>query len=623
MPMLPTFLTLFIAGLLTILLPCILPLLPIVLGVSVSGRHPLRPLATIGGMLTSFVLFTMLLLTILSEFVLLADLIRVSTYYILLLFGAGFLTEKRPLQFLISILGGFFYLPWGAIAVLIAAIIGVIAMELGGRIASRLQQIGSDVQGKARNAFGGESLLTAFIIGLTLGLIWVPCAGPALGFAFTLVREHPGLEAAALLGSYGLGTAIPLLLVGYGGQYATHSVRALSRFSGTIKRVAGLLLILSAVGLQFRTFEKLQIFLLEHTNFGDLGTRLEERFVPSDMFDAILNPNPNPLAPRSSERSEVGNPSPMPLPRLIRAPEFQKLGPWHNAEPFTLADIKGKVVLVDFWTYSCINCIRTLPYIQGYWEKFGALKKANGESAFVLLGVHSPEFVFEKSEENVADAIKRHGLTYPTAQDNLFGTWRAFANRYWPAKYLIDAEGYIRYTHFGEGGYEETESAIASLLQEIGVEGSKEGKESIEGTGRRNLTPETYLGERSWPALGNGSLVPTDEETLYKAPEALELHKYYLVGEWQMIDRERQVLLSAEGEIRMKFLGGEINLVLGLEEGTKNIEAEVEVDGELVKEILIDKDDLFHLFTGEYGEHELILRIHGKGVAGYAFTFGS
>ena len=145
-----------------------------------------------------------------------------------------------------------------------------------------------------------------------------------------------------------------------------------------------------------------------------------------------------------------------PLPTLTRAPELAGLGPWHNSQPFTLESLRGKVVLVDFWTYSCINCIRTLPYIQGYWTKF----KDTGK--FVLIGVHSPEFAFEKLERNVSAAIARHGLTYPIAQDNDFKTWNAFANRYWPAKYLIDADGYIRYTHFGEGGYEETDAAIQS-----------------------------------------------------------------------------------------------------------------------------------------------------------------
>lgn len=622
--MLSTAFTLFLAGLLTILLPCILPLLPIVLGMSVSGRHPLRPLVTVAGMVLSFVAFTLIFLTVLNRFVLLAEVIRVSTHFALLLFGAGFLTDKRSLQYLIAIVGGFFYLPWGAAAVAASILLGIVALELGGKIASRIQQLGATVQGEARSTFGGESLLTAFFVGLTLGFVWVPCAGPALAFALTLIREEPGTYSAFLLASYAFGAAIPLLLIGYGGQYAIHTVRSLSKFTPFIKRLAGVFLILTGVGLQFRFFETVQLWLLDRTPLGAWEAALQERWVPMDAFDAILG---------EQSRSQTPSVRLPALPRQIRAPEFTGLGPWHNlpagrqgAEPFTLESLRGKVVLVDFWTYSCINCIRTLPHIQGYWEKFK-------DKPFVLLGVHTPEFAFEKLEKNVADAIKRHGLTYPIAQDNDFGTWRAFANRYWPAKYLIDAEGYIRYTHFGEGSYEETDLAIQSLLAEIGA--NVERTEVTNGTeeedarqGRRELTPETYLGERSWPALGNGARLPTEEVVQYEAPEELALHKYYLVGEWQMRDRERQILLSDEGEIRMKFLGGEMNLVLGVEENgvmlspTKHM-ADIEIDGEHVKSIEINMNDLFNLFTGEYGEHEMILRIHGAGVAGYAFTFGS
>ena len=631
--MLATAFTLFLAGLLTIFLPCILPLLPIVLGLSVSGRHPLRPLVTVSGMVLSFVAFTMIFLTILNTFVLLAELIRVSTHYALLLFGAGFLTDRRSLHYLIAIGGGFFYLAWGAAAVLLAALFGIVALELGGIIASKIQQIGANVQNEARGKFGNESLLTAFIIGLTLGLVWVPCAGPALAFALTVIREEPGVYSAFLLSSYAVGTAIPLLLVGYGGQYAVHTVHSLAKYTNFVKRIAGVLLMLTAIGLQYRFFESAQLWLLEHTPLGAWEARLEERFVPLDAIDAILGDQSRTPPP------SVRTPD---LPKLARAPEFQGLGPWHNlpagrqgSEPFTLESLRGKVVLVDFWTYSCINCIRTLPHMQRLWEKYGLgtlaphrTTEGSSGAGFVLLGVHTPEFAFEKLESNVKDAIRRHGLTYPIAQDNDYGTWRAFANRYWPAKYLIDAEGYIRYTHFGEGAYEETDEAIESLLSEMGVDMSgHEGSERSEGNEavdrRRDLTPETYLGERSWPALGNGARSPTDEVVIYEAPEELALHKYYLVGEWQLRDRERQVLLSSEGEIRMKFLGAEMNLVLGLEEGAKSIEADVEVDGEQSKTITIDKNDLFNLFTGEYGEHEMILRIHGAGVAGYAFTFGS
>ncbi|OGJ56402.1 hypothetical protein A2706_04210 [Candidatus Peribacteria bacterium RIFCSPHIGHO2_01_FULL_51_35] len=600
------FLTLFVAGLLTILLPCILPLIPIVLGVSIADKNPWRPLATILGMLVSFVGFTFLLFVVLSQFVTLADYIRVTTYYILFLFGLGFVTQNRYAQLIGAILGAvFFYDGW--IAILIAQTFGAIAMELGGKIATKIQQFGTNVQQKAVGEFGSDTPVTAFIIGLTLGLVWVPCAGPALGFAFTLVREEPGLRAAAALASYGLGTALPLLLVGYGGQAAVHSVRALAKYTGLVKQIAGGLLILTSLGLQSRFFEQAQIWLLENTNFGDLGTRIEERLFERDMYDAI--------------EEEMGdNADTMKLPKLTRAPEFAGLGPWHNADPFTLASLKGKVVLVDFWTYSCINCIRTLPYIQGYWDKFKDTDK------FVLIGVHAPEFVFEKSEKNVADAIERHKLTYPVAQDNDFKTWRAFANRYWPAKYLIDAEGYIRYTHFGEGDYEETDAAIAILLEEIGVtvketDETKETKDA-EVKGRKEVTPETYLGSRSWPALGNAVGNPTDESVTYTAPDSLALHKYYLEGVWNLVDEERQVLESDTGAIRMKFKAGEINLVLGMDNPAVTPRVAITVDGKKTKEFDVDHHDLYQLFKGEYGEHEITIAIQGKGLAGYAFTFG-
>jgi len=593
------FITLFLAGLLTILLPCILPLIPIVLGVSIAGRSTWRPFLTIVGMLVSFIGFTFLLLVVLDQFVELADYIRLATYYILLLFGLAFLIHHRPVQFLGAILGSAFFLSKGWIAVISGAVFGIIAFELGGRIATRIQQFGANVQQKTREEFGQDSPLTSFIIGLTLGFVWVPCAGPALGFVFTLVRDEPGLRALFALASYGLGTAVPLLLIGYGGQAAVHSVRAMSRYTGMIKQASGVLLILTAIALQFHLFEKAQIWLLEHTNFGDLGTRIEERLFKDDTITSQ-----NETMKKST------------LPTMSRAPEFTGLGPWHNSDPFTLASLKGKVVLIDFWTYSCINCIRTLPYIQGYWEKYR-------NAPFVLLGVHTPEFVFEKSEQNVAEAIKRHGLTYPVAQDNDFGTWRAFANRYWPAKYLIDANGYIRYTHFGEGDYEETDRAIQSLLKEIGEEGEGEPIEKASSDDRRDQTPETYLGSRSWPALGNAQGEPSGDVVSYIAPTETKLHKYYLVGDWQLKDEERQVLRSDQGEIRMRFLGSEINLVLGLSENAEPVEIDVEVNGKHIKIFTVDFHDLYTLYDGEYGEHEIVLHIRGSGLEGYAFTFGS
>ncbi len=600
------FVLLFLAGMITILLPCILPLVPVVVGVSIAGRSRFRPFVTVLGMVISFTLFTFVLLVVLDQFVELADYIRIATYYILLLFGVSFLSGFRVVRLAGAVAGGFFFLDKGVPAVVIAIMLGIFALEIAGSIANRIQQFGAGAQLTARSEFGNDSLLTAFLVGLTLGLVWVPCAGPALGFALALVREQPGPMALLALFSYALGTAVPLLIVGYGGQYAVRSVRVLNKYTGLVKRIVGIILILTAVALHMNVLQKIQVWVEDHTMFGDVGSKLEELLFPIDGGPS-----------GSGAVSSSNGMQPSSLPKIIRAPELTGLGPWHNSEPLTMAGMKDKVVLVDFWTYSCINCIRTLPYVQGYWDKY------KGTEKFVLLGVHTPEFTFEKSEKNVAMAIKEHGLTYPVAQDNDFGTWSAFANRYWPAKYLIDAQGYVRYTHFGEGDYEETDKAIASLLAEIGV--SSTGAVVTESSAPREggpITPETYLSSRSWPAFGNAQGEPGSAILTYAAPSSVEPGKYYLSGSWQLVDDESETLRSDTGEIRMKFVGGEINLVLGMEDGAKPVKAEVMVDGKDAGTFIVDRHDLFNLFKGDYGEHDVILKLTGKGVQAFAFTFG-
>lgn len=595
---------LFVAGLLTVLLPCILPLIPIVLGVSIAGRSKWRPLVTVLGMLISFVASTLILNILLSQFVELADYIRIGTYYTLLLFGLGFLFHTKAPQLIGAVLGGFFFYDKGWIAVVIAMIVGVIAMEVGGRVATALQQFGSDVQIKARTELGDQSLLTAFIIGLTMGFVWVPCAGPALGFALAAVREKPAVEAALYLTAYAIGAGIPLMLIGYGGQVAVQSVRKLSQYSGRIKEVSGALLIISALLFALNIFQNLQTWFVNNTGFGTLGNDIEKQLFGDDMTSI------------PSGTSATSGPSQLPI--LRKAPDaFVGLGPWHNSDPLTLKDLRGKVVLIDFWTYSCINCIRTLPYIEAYAKKYK-------DQPFVLIGVHTPEFTFEKSEKNVDMAIQEHGLTYPVAQDNNYQTWNAFENHYWPAKYLIDAEGNIRYEHFGEGAYDETDEAIASLLKEIGATAGTGMIIPTSPESRRSgpVTPELYLHSRSWSAFGNAAGSPDDAVHTYQAPDTMELHHFYLSGTWQLVDDERQVLQTSEGSISIRAQAGEVNLVLGIGNDMTPVKADVSVDGKVTQTITIDHHDLYQLYKGEYGVHEVVITFHKEGVEAFAFTFG-
>jgi cytochrome c biogenesis protein CcdA/thiol-disulfide isomerase/thioredoxin len=595
--MLGTALALFLAGLLTILLPCILPLLPIVLGASIADRNPLRPLVIVGGMLISFVGSIFLLQVVLSQFTDVADIVRLGSYDLLLLFGVGFLTQSRAARYAGAVIGALFFLDKGPAAVVIALVVNVIGVEVGGLIANKLQQLGTDVQSQARESFGQQSLLSGFIVGLTMGLVWAPCAGPALSFALTLVRTQPGLAAFGYLLVYGIGSAIPLLIVGYGGQRAVHSVRALSKYSGRIKQVAGALLILSAIAFRLNLLQDLQVWVATNTGYGGFGDNVEKSlFLPKD----------------SAPQARTGEK----LPVLGTAPEFAGLGTWHNSAPLTMAGLKGKVVLVDFWTYSCINCIRTLPYIEGYAEKYK-------NQPFTVVGIHTPEFAFEKVDANVADAIKHHSLTYPVAQDNDFGTWTAFHNQYWPAKYLIDAQGRIRYTHFGEGGYDETDAAIASLLAEIGAKADTGAVlPAMPAEHGGDMSQETYLGSRSWDAFGNAAGGPSDKAQTYAVPATLQQEKYYLGGTWKLADDEREVLQSDTGTIAMRFTGGEINLVMGLADGAAPVKGDITVDGKAMPGITIDRHDLFNLYTGAGGQHEMTLTLHGKGVEAYAFTFG-
>lgn len=317
------------------------------------------------------------------------------------------------------------------------------------------------------------------------------------------------------------------------------------------------------------------------------------------------------------------------LPVLGTAPDFSQITTWINSPPLTLSELRGKVVLVDFWTYSCINCIRTLPYVTQWYEK-------NKDQGLVVVGVHTPEFSFEKEEINVKQAIIRHRIHYPVALDNDYGTWNAYNNHYWPAHYLIDAEGRIREVHFGEGSYEETERAIQTLLAEakllhkpVNLENQKD---SVDFSKIHSY--ETYIGYTRAEHFASLQRMSADAPLLYSTPVTLPLNHWAFSGLWK-ITKEAAILQSSAGTIQFRFDAPKLNLVMaGRKEGPT---AKLFLDGRPVPPdyrgndvesdgtVTITDSRLYNLVTlpqGDEKEHLFELIFEKPGVELFAFTFG-
>jgi thiol-disulfide isomerase/thioredoxin len=284
------------------------------------------------------------------------------------------------------------------------------------------------------------------------------------------------------------------------------------------------------------------------------------------------------------------------------APDFVGNERWFNSAPLTLAQLRGRVVLVDFWTYTCINCIRTLPYLVA-WDK------AYRDKGLTIVGVHSPEFTFERKAPNVEQAIRQNGIEYPVAQDNAMATWTAWGNQYWPAKYLIDAQGHVRYAHFGEGDYDKTEAAIRQLLKEPGA---MAGKPSQTYDPARQATPETYLGS----ARAEGfTQAPRDGTRDYTAKDDLSESSFSLGGRWRVT--EEAATAGAGASLHANVTGKDVYLVLS---GPGRVD--VTVDGRPERTVEVTTQRLYHLLSRpQAASHDLLLRF-SPGVSGYAFTFG-
>jgi len=564
----------FLGGIVTILSPCILPILPIVLSGTITGGKR-RPLGVVTGFVASFTFFTLFLSAIVKATGLSADALRIVAVVIISLFGLSLVIPALQKK-----------------------------ME---ELFSRVAQMGP--RGNTNDGF-----VSGMLVGLSLGLVWTPCVGPILASIITLAATSSvTLGSVIITLAYALGTAIPLLAITYGGRTLLTKTPWLLQNTARIQRGFGVLMLVTALAIFFSWDRQFQAYILtKFPSYGTGLTQLEDNAVVQKELRQLKNKPEGGSMLDSLLEPSYGN-----------APELIAGGQWFNSEPLTLAQLKGKVVLIDFWTYTCINCIRTLPYVKSWWEKYK-------DKGLVIIGVHTPEFEFEKNADNVQKAIEDFGITYPVMQDNDYATWRAYDNHYWPAEYFIDKNGVIRRTHFGEGKYDESEKFIQKLLEETGVTDQPEINNQEYQIHAR--TPETYLGYARMQGIAGGQSVQPDTRASYEAPDSLPLNRFALNGTWTV--GEERAMPEKTATLTYRFSAKNVYLVMRPlnNEGTANVR--VYLDGKLAGAgtagedvtdglVSVTTDRLYTLIhLSDPGEHTQRLEFTDGNIDLYAVTFG-
>src|SRR4051794_13972160 len=525
-----------IAGAATAVSPCVLPVLPVVLSAGTTGGRR-RPLGIVTGLTLSFTFATVALVYVIDALGLPNDFLRKLAIVVLLLFGVTLLVPP-----------------------------------LSARVEAWLTRIAPNA--RRGNEDGGFA--SGIVVGLSLGLVYAPCAGPILAGVITVSASQSFTAGRLVVAfAYGVGSAIVLYALMLGGRRVT---RRLSRNAGHFQMATGVVMVAIAVAM-----------------FANLDTRFQTA-IAADLPSVLVDPSAKLEKSTNVESAlaKVRRARHSGLSVLGNAPEFTGYQRWFNTAagaPLSMKTLRGKVVLIDFWTYTCINCIRTLPYLK-------ALDARYRKDGLVIVGVHTPEFPFERDAGNVEAAIKQNGLHYPVVQDNKYSIWDSYGNQYWPAEYFVDAKGHVRYTHFGEGGYKHNEEIVRQLLAEAGHNASgsmthpKLLKPSVGTT-----TPETYLGTQRSPQL----------------PSYLQL-----AGPWQREPEDAVAGLGAR--LQLAFAARRVYLVLGSPDRTRSLD--VILDGRPYRHLQIHAQKLYTLVDlPRAGHHDLELRPEA-GIHGYAFTFG-
>jgi cytochrome c biogenesis protein CcdA/thiol-disulfide isomerase/thioredoxin len=596
----------FLGGVLTIVSPCILPVLPFVF-VRSEQRFLTNGLPMLAGMAVTFAAIATLAAVGGSWAVRVNQYGRIFALVLLTAFAATLLSRR------------------------LADLLARPFVALG----NRLTQADSQAAGKF-------TVLNSLLLGVATGLLWAPCAGPILGLILTgAAISGPNARTTLLLFAYAAGaaTSLAVALLAGGRVFAV-----LKKSLGTgewIRRGLGVAVLVAVVAIVFG-WDSTVLTRLSLNGTNSLEQSLLDKISPrsagapggsmamSNSNMAMSNGKADGHAMMMSAAKPGGD-----LPVEGEIPSFAGATLWLNSPPLTPEALRGKVVVVDFWTYSCINCLRALPYVESWYEKY----KNHG---LVLIGVHAPEFAFEKDPGNVRRAVADLKVTYPVALDNDYAVWQAFNNQYWPAHYFIDATGRIRAHHFGEGNYDESEQIIRKLLTEAGQgDLPPAGMGTTKAVGvqappdeAHDQSPETYVGYRRADNFASPGGFAQDQAHTYGAPAALKLNQWALIGSWN-VDPEKAVLTAVRGKIEFRFYARDLHLVLGPGNDGKPVRFRVTLDGaapganhgadtDSSGAGAVDRQRLFQLIrqSADVGEHVFSIEFLDSGVQAYSFTFG-
>ncbi len=561
----------FIAGVLTVLAPCTLPLLPVIVGSSVTGIPNKKKVFVITASLAiSIIVFTFLL--------------KVSTILV-----------NIPQE------------TWSFISGGILIIFGFISLfPFLWDSLPFVSKINTGSNKILATGYQKDSLWGYIIIGAALGPVFSSCSPTYFVILATVLPQSFLLGLVDLI-AYTAGISLMLLLIAFVGQKLIEKLGGISDTNSWFRRGLGILFIILGFLIIFGVDKKIEKSLLEKGLF-DI-TKVEQGLLRLNSSKSKIDLNVGATtSPSVAGIEKTHGPK---APEIVNPSGFINT----NGQPITIKEFKGKkVILLDIWTYSCINCQRTLPYIEAWYEKYK-------DQGLVVIGLHTPEFAFEKVKSNIEEAVKKFGLTYPVVMDNDFSTWTAYGNQYWPRKYLISSDGEIVYDHIGEGNYEETEKAIQKALSELN--GTKVADDMTKPTNvvfveaNKVGSPEVYFGASRNEYLANGRRGTLGDQTL-SLPDSIKEDILYLQGTWSFSGEFASS--KSASKIIFKYSAKNVYMVASSEPG---INVKIFKDGKFEKTLFIKSNQLYNIIEGEaYGEHLLEIQSDTPGLNAFTFTFG-